>query len=130
MSSKSKGTNAERELIHLFWSHGFACFRAAGSGSMKYPCPDIIAGNNLRRLGLECKATKQRSQYFSVQEIDDLRAFCTLFGCESWVGVRFDRDAWHFFSLEDLNRSEGSYHISHEEAKRCGLSFLQLIDKS
>ena len=46
MSRKSKGINAERELIRLFedtnkWS---AC-RVAGSGSSRYPSPDIIAAS-------------------------------------------------------------------------------------
>lgn len=46
MSHKSKGINAEREIIHLFWSMpGWTACRVAGSGSMKYPSPDVIAGN-------------------------------------------------------------------------------------
>ena len=35
MSTKSKGTNAERELIHNLWANGYAAIRSAGSGSMK-----------------------------------------------------------------------------------------------
>jgi Holliday junction resolvase - archaeal type len=42
---KSKGSKAERDLIHLFWSKGFAAMRAAGSGSSQHPSPDILAGD-------------------------------------------------------------------------------------
>ena len=49
MSTKSKGTNAERELIHAFWGKGYAAIRSAGSGSMKYPSPDIIAAKKGKR---------------------------------------------------------------------------------
>ena len=56
MVGKKKGINAERELIHMFWAEKWAAIRVAGSGSSKYPSPDILAGNNLRKLAIECKA--------------------------------------------------------------------------
>ena len=37
MSLKSKGSNAERQLLHMFWDAGWACLRSAGSGSMNHP---------------------------------------------------------------------------------------------
>ena len=58
MSTKSKGSNAERELIHMFWSKGFAAIRSAGSGSMKYPSPDLLVAKNNKILAIECKITK------------------------------------------------------------------------
>ena len=42
---KSKGSKAERDLIHMFWAKGFGAMRAAGSGSTQHPSPDVIAGN-------------------------------------------------------------------------------------
>ena len=64
MSFKSKGINGERELVHMFWNRGWACLRIAGSGSSKYPSPDILAGNKLRKLAIECKITKDQKKYF------------------------------------------------------------------
>ena len=64
MSLKSKGINAERELVHMFWGENWACLRIAGSGSIKYPSPDLLVGNSLRRLAVECKTTKDSKKYF------------------------------------------------------------------
>ena len=61
MSSKAKGSNAERDLVHKFWGEMFACVRVAGSGSMKYPSPDIIASRDGITIALECKTTKKNT---------------------------------------------------------------------
>ncbi|MEK6868893.1 MAG: Holliday junction resolvase, partial [Nanoarchaeota archaeon] len=73
MSLKSKGINAERELVHMFWAKDWACLRIAGSGSSRYPSPDLLAGNKLRRLAVECKVTKEKSKYFDKESISSLR---------------------------------------------------------
>lgn len=135
MNLKSKGSNAERELIHLFWNTGkWAAFRAAGSGSMQFPCPDIIAGNNIRRFAIECKATKARKQYLDREQVENLRKFCELFGAEPWIAVRFDKkksnpdQGWYFLSLDDLKETEGSnFVITAESAMARGLLFEELI---
>lgn len=130
MSRKSKGTRAERELIHLFWNSGWTAVRVAGSGSMQFPSPDIIAGNAARKLAIECKATKEITHYTSGEQVENLKKFCRLSGSEGWLGIRFDNMKWYFLSLEDLNETEGNnYSISIELAKRRGLSFEQLIGK-
>ena len=128
MAAKHKGTNAERELIHLLWSRGWGCLRAAGSGSIRYPCPDIIAGNASRRLAIECKSTADIKQYLSRKEINELIEFSKIFGAEPWIGVRFDRMEWFFLNPEDLDETEGAnYVISIALAKKKGLSFENLI---
>jgi holliday junction resolvase Hjr len=126
MNTKAKGTGAERELIHLFWRNSWAAVRVAGSGSMKYPSPDILASNNMRKIGLECKAVKSSSHYFSKHEVEELKEFCAMFGAEPWVGVRFGRD-WYFLSLEDLKETGKSFAVDSSIAKLKGLSFNELI---
>jgi len=126
MSRKSRGTNAERDLIHRFWEHGWAAMRAAGSGSQQYPCPDVIAGNNSRKLAIECKLTTESKKYFPKQEISELKFFAEKFGAEAWVAVKFFRKEWMFFSLEDLDETPSSYVIGVEKEHRA-LSFEQLI---
>src|SRR3989304_7320060 len=91
MSRKSIGISAERELIHLCWSSGWAAIRVAGSGSIKYPVPDIVAGKGSRVFAVECKKCGSSSVYVSVEEIDDLVAFARLFGAEPVVAGRFCR---------------------------------------
>ncbi len=129
MSLKSKGINAERELIHLFWNNGWSACRIAGSGSIKYPAPDVVAGNNMRKIALECKATRDIRQRFSRKQIEELDVFARTFGAEPWVGVRFDRLDWYFFTLEDLKESPEGFSITLSNAKTKGFLFDELIRK-
>ncbi len=126
MSRKSKGINAERELIHLFWSRGWAALRIAGSGSMRYPSPDILAGNKRRRLAIECKASKSSYQYLSKEEIRQLKQFGTIFGAEPWIGIRFNNEKWMFLTIDDLKETGKNYVISSENARLKGVSFEEL----
>jgi Holliday junction resolvase len=127
MSGKVKGTNAERELIHMFWQRGWAAIRVAGSGSSHYPSPDVIAGNAIRRLAIECKAVGGTSKYISFEQVDDLNLFASKFGAEAWIGLRFDRREWLFIATSELEKTENAYRINIEHAKRNGILFDELI---
>lgn len=127
MSRKSRGIAAERELIHQFWDEGWAAFRAAGSGSMKYPCPDVIAGHAGRKLSLEVKKTKKNRKYFTAEEVKALNVFSDKFGSESWVGVRFYRTPWFFLPTHDLDETPKNFVVSKAAAERKGFTFQELI---
>ena len=127
MSHKSKGINAERELIHAFWKRGFAAIRVAGSGSTKYPSPDVLAGNASRRVAIECKASKDMVKYLTAKEVAELAKFAEVFGAEAWIGMRFNDMEWFFLTLEDLKNSGKSFAVSIELAKKKGLKFEELI---
>ncbi len=127
MSAKSRGANAERELIHRFWEHGWAALRAAGSGSSRYPSPDIIASNNVRKLAIECKLTTDGKKYFPKQEINELKYFAEKFGAEPWVAVKFFREEWFFFTLDDARETEASFVVTREQARSRGITFGELI---
>ena len=129
MSRKSKGINAERELIHLFWKKGWSACRIAGSGSARYPSPDIIAGNNVRKLAIECKVTKDVRQYFTGKEISELQEFSRVFGAEPWVGVKFNNVDWYFLTLEDIKDAGEGYSVNLQSAKRKGFLFDELVRK-
>jgi Holliday junction resolvase len=129
MSTKSRGTNAERDLVHKFWSVKWACFRAAGSGSNQYPTPDLITGNNLRKLAIEVKLTTADRQYFDKQQIEDLKLFGSMFGAEPWTAIKFSKQEWLFLMLEDLEETPKSFVASKEVALRRGLTFEELIRK-
>ncbi len=126
MNTKAKGSNAERELIHMFQAVNFACFRAAGSGSNKYPCPDIIAGNNVRKLAIEAKISGKEYQHLEKKQIDDLQLFSNTFGAEPWVAVKFNE--WRFLTLEDIKTTNQNYSITKDIAERKGLTFEELIN--
>ncbi len=126
-NTKAKGSQGERELVSFFNMNGWACLRAAGSGSTKYPCPDILAGNGHRRLAIECKVTKDKKKYFSRDEIDQLKIFARMFGAEAWTAVKFAQEPWYFFMLEDLEETSKSFVASSELGTRKGLLKEEII---
>ncbi len=127
MSLKSKGINAERELVHAFWALGWPCIRVAGSGSSRYPSPDVLAGNSDRMVAIECKVTKEKKKYFPKKEIEDLLKFSELFGAEPWVAIKFQGVGWFFLSLDDLEVTPSSFVASLDLAKRKGLLTEELV---
>ncbi|MBI4981419.1 Holliday junction resolvase [Candidatus Woesearchaeota archaeon] len=129
MNTKAKGTAGERELIHFLNDNGWSAIRSAGSGSMKYPSPDILAGNAIRRLAIECKITKDKNKYFAPDEVEQLRTFSRNFGAEAWIGIKFAGEEWYFLMLEDLENTGVNFGASVELAKRRGLTKEELIGK-
>ncbi len=126
MNQKGKGTNAERELLHMFWKKNWACTRCAGSGSMRYDSPDLIAGSHERKLCIECKATKAKVQYLTKEEVFSLRSFSHLFGAEPYIAVKFNGKPWVFKKANKLKETEKFFVIrSDEEA----IDFEELIRK-
>src|SRR3989338_3013401 len=127
---KAKGSAGEREMVRFFNESGFACIRAAGSGSQRYPSPDILAANAIRRLAIECKVTKDQKKYFATEEIEQLRIFGQKFGAEAWVGVKFGGEDWYFLMLEDLRQTGSMFTVDLELAKLRGLKKEELIGKT
>lgn len=125
---KKKGTRAERELMHLFLEAGWYAVRAAGSGSMPVPLPDLVVGNGKRYLAIECKSLKKKSKYLSEEDIRQLKIFSKGFGAEPWLAIRFNNVPWYFLPLKKLEKSSGNnYVITMESARKKGLKLNELI---
>lgn len=129
LNRKAKGTRGERELIKIFNESGWSAIRAAGSGSSRYPSPDILAGNAVRRVAIECKVTKDQKKYLYAEDIEQLQTFAQRFGAESWVGIRFPSEEWYFLMLEDLEKTGSCWAVSLELAKRRGLTVAELMGR-
>lgn len=128
MSRKSKGINAEREIIHSFWKiPGWTACRVAGSGSMRYPAPDIIAGNATRKLAIECKSTKSKYQYFEKDEIKNLLQYAEMFAAEPWIAIRFGRDKFYFLKPKDLKNTGKRLSTDLDTAKAKGYLFEHIV---
>ena len=128
MSRKSKGINLERELIHMFWAtKKWVAARCAGSGSMRYPSPDIIASNGENILVIECKSNKKNYVYLTKNEVEDLTKFAEMFGAIPLVAVRFDRKGWYFIKIDDLDETEKNFAISLEKAMKKGMNFNDVL---
>lgn len=116
----------------MFWEAKWWCLRVAGSGSMPFPCPDLLAGKHGRSLAIECKSSKgTQRKYITKEQISDLKSFAQGFGAAPWVGIRFNGMPWSFISLKDLGKGESKhYFIDKKLAKEKGISFEELIGEN
>ncbi len=112
---KAKGTAAERELIHKFWENNWAAARVAGSGSMRYPSPDIIAGKEGMLYVIECKTTKDEKQYFEKKEITELKKFADIVTGIPYIAVKFKGKNWRFYLISHLKETSKNYVITSKE---------------
>lgn len=127
-NKKAKGTSAENELIHLFWENNWVCVRVAGSGSTKYPSPDILASNGYKKIVMEVKVVSDSKKYFTGQQIRDLDYFAQKFGAESWVGVKFIENQWYFIPTSELEITKSkNYSIDLISMKRRGFNFDEMV---
>ena len=128
MSTKSKGISAEREIIHMFWkTDNWAAIRLAGSGSIKYPCVDIIAGKQGRKLAIESKNVSTGNLFFSKQDLEQLVDFANRFGAEPWVAIKFDKKGWYFFPVNVVMELGSGKSFNIENASTYGISFEEII---
>ncbi len=108
---KRKGVKFERELIHALWEEGFAAVRCAGSGSMSYPSPDIVASNGKIILAIEAKVREKLPLYIQDEKLRELVMFSNLFGAKPVVALKIKKEKWRFFTVEMLERTERGYKI-------------------
>lgn len=126
-NKKAKGTAAENELIHRFWDNEWVCVRVAGSGSTKYPAPDLLASNGAKKIVMEVKVVNAAKKYFTGQEVRDLEFFGEKFGAEPWVGVKFEGNQWFFLPTSELDETKSeNYVISLIDMKRKGFQFEEM----
>lgn len=125
---KRKGIAAEREILHKFWQNGWACIRVAGSGSSCYPSPDLLAGNKIKKVAIECKVINDTKKYFPLEEVEQLKKFSEMFGAQPWVAVKFSNKEWYFLTLEDLEETKSQFVVSIKTAELRGLLFEEFID--
>jgi len=103
---KSKGTNAERELVNILWDNGWASVRIAGSGSVKHPSPDIIAGKKGLVYVIECKTTYKLPKYLKIEEVEELELFASRLGAIPIVAVKVYKNGWFLMDSRGLRRTE------------------------
>lgn len=125
--SKKSGIAAERELLHMLCDKGFSCIRAAGSGSMPEPSCDLLAGNGILKVAIECKTCKTKKKYLEKQQMKDFELFAQRFGLSALIAVRFARQGWWFISPEQLDDTGKGLAISLEDIQKRGKNFDELV---
>lgn len=129
MSNKSKGSNAERELVRIFTENGWRALRVAGSGvNDDSPC-DILAGKiGKKAVTIECKSSKKSSIYIKKQQIEDFILFASIFGLQPVIAVRFNYEGWIFLHPEQLQDTGNNWVVHLKFAKSDGLRFSQFFE--
>lgn len=126
--SKKKGNRTERELFHMFYDHGHMPLRIAGSGSTPIPSCDLVVNCKNRHLAIECKSLKKDRKYLDEDTINQLKTFAEKFNAIPIIAIRFNREGWYFFNINNLEKTRNNFVISLDFAKKNGLSFEQLIN--
>ncbi|MBN1160042.1 MAG: Holliday junction resolvase [Candidatus Diapherotrites archaeon] len=116
MARYNKGANAERELLHLLWKNGFAVVRAAGSGGITVPCPDVMAIKGDKKIVIECKAWGAQNLSIKKSQIDDLVEFASRAQSPLIIAWKITGKGWQFLNIRDFNKTEKFYTINQKNA--------------
>lgn len=129
MSNKSKGSNAERELVKIFGENGWRALRVAGSGvNDESPC-DIIVGKVGRRgCAIEAKSSRKDRIYITKTQIEDFILFSNMIGLTPVIAARFNREGWIFLDPTMLEDSGKNWVLSLKNAKMNGKRFSQFFE--
>lgn len=129
MSNKSKGSNAERELVSLFTENGWRAVRVAGSGvNDDSPC-DIIVGKLGRKGGvIEAKSSRSNYIYIKKSQIEDFILFASIIGLKPVVAVRFTYEGWLFLEPGQLQDSGKNFVVYRKKAINEGKKFGQFFE--
>jgi Holliday junction resolvase len=130
MSNKSKGSNAERELVKIFTEQGWRALRVAGSGvNDDSPC-DILAGKvGKRGYVVEAKSSKKNRIYISREQMEDFMMFASMLGLNPALAVRFNYQGWIFLEPKHLEDSGKYWVVSLENARTNGKRFGQFFEE-
>lgn len=127
MNNKTKGSNAERELLFMLYEQGYAISRVAGSGSSTLPTPDIIAIKKNKGFAIECKT--KSGEYLNIRpsQIDELEIWEKLSGLKSMVAWRLGKNKWYFIHYTKMKKTKKAYSIKKTDILENGMDFNKLI---
>ncbi|MFH1752287.1 MAG: Holliday junction resolvase Hjc [archaeon] len=116
MARYNKGANAERSLLADFWEKGFAVVRAAGSGGMTLPSPDLIALRKDKKYLLEAKAWKGNYLHLKNDQMEELKVWAKRSGCIPLIAWKIPHKGWRFLKITQFNNGLKGYTINKEKA--------------
>jgi len=114
-----KGADFERDIVRRFWDGGWAAVRAAGSGTTKYPVPDVIAVKDNEIILVECKTTS-KDRLNIKQAVAGLKKFAYISGARAYISVKFPKKQPRFYDIcellvaEEYTVKENNEHLSFE----------------
>lgn len=129
MSNKSKGSNAERELVSLFTENGWRAVRVAGSGvNDDSPCDLIVGKIGQKGYSIEAKSSRSNYVYIKKSQIEDFILFSSIIGLKPAIAVRFTYEGWLFLNPEQLEDSGKNFVIYRKKAIHEGKKFSQFFE--
>ena len=129
MSNKSKGSNAERELLRIFTEQGWRAVRVAGSGvNDDSPCDMIAAKLGKKGFAVEAKSSKKSTIYITKAQIEDFVLFANIIGLKPVIATRFNYQGWIFVHPENLKDTGKFFAVSLQTALEKGKKFSQFFD--
>jgi len=96
----TKGARAERDLIYLLNSHGFACVRCASSGGWFSPIDVLALRQGGRVIAFECKAHKTMPK-LEKSKLRRFKEWCENAGAWGFLAWRPPKKPWKFLPLND-----------------------------
>ena len=131
MSNKSKGSNAERELVKILTQQGWRAVRVAGSGvGEDSPCDIIAAKIGKRGFTIEAKSSKKSTIYITKQQIEDFILFSSIIGLQPVLAARFNRQGWLFLSPQELKDTGKYFSLKLGTALSKGKRFSQFFEEA
>lgn len=113
MPAYRKGADFERELVRSCWERGWAAARIAGSGSVSYDVPDVVALKENRIISIECKST--RKEKLSLRKaMESLEKFVDTAGGNGYLAIKFYRKKPRFYEINHL-MCRKTYTVSEED---------------
>ena len=129
MSNKSKGSNAERELVSLFTENSWRAVRVAGSGvNDESPCDLIVGKLGHKGYTIEAKSSRSNYIYIKKSQIEDFILFSSTIGLNPVIAVRFTYEGGLFIFPEQLKDSGKSWVIRRGDAISHGKKFSQFFE--
>lgn len=127
MPHYNKGANAERELIKIFDSKGFAVLRVAGSGVNPLPCPDVVALLNGKIMAFECKAKKGDYLAIKIEQMDEETSWAKKAGAMFFVAWKVPHKGWLFIKPDVFRKTDKFYMLKLDVAKENSILIDDLL---
>lgn len=123
---KKRGSDVERELLHLLWEKGYAALRIAGSGSMHYDAADIVASDGKNIFVIEIKLM-DKTKYIRNSQVKELRNLANRFNAFPIIALKVKRKGWFFIKPEDMEKKGKNFFISFEMLRMLNRKFFKKI---
>jgi Holliday junction resolvase len=121
MHTYKKGYRAEKELIKLLSSLGYATLRAPKSGKDTI---DVIACKKGQIFVFECKSWKSKPK-INEKQLNSLLEFARKAGAIALIAIKLENEGWKFLRAEDVRENKGNVSEDLLKEKSFSVEFFE-----